>query len=486
LVNNDRAAPAVVWLRQDLRIADNPALAAAALTGRPVLPVYILDEASPGRWAPRGAGRWWLGRSLAKLGADLAALGAKLVLRRGESGAELETLIAESGARAVYWNRCYEPWAIARDKKVKARLKSRGILAESFNAALLHEPWTMATGTGGPFKVFTPFWRALLAKPSPASAMPAPARIAGLRGQMRSEALEAWGLQPRAPDWSSGLAASWEPGEAGARQRLDQFLEVGAARYAMARDRPDIAGTARLSPYLHWGEIGPRQIWLAVSAARDSGRLSDAAALSFLRQLGWREFTHHQLYHWPDLPEQPWRPAFAAFAWRQDAGLLRAWQRGRTGYPIVDAGMAELWATGWMHNRVRMIAASFLIKHLLQPWQAGEAWFWDTLVDADLAQNAASWQWVAGSGADAAPYFRIFNPVLQGEKFDPEGSYVRRWIPALARMEQRNLHAPWRAGAAELAAAGVRLGTDYPRPIVDHALARAGALAAFAALKARG
>jgi len=478
------ATPLILWLRQDLRLADNPALKAAVETGRPLIPLFILDEDSPGRWTPGGASRWWLGESLADFGDSLTKRGLRLILRRGEAGAILEALIEETGAAGVYWNRCYEPSAIARDKGIKARLMALGLEVQSFNAALLHEPWAIQTGSGGPFKVFTPFWRAILAKGAPAAPLAAPRKLVAHLGPVRSDAIEDWRLHPAAPDWSGGLAESWQPGEAGAAKRLSRFLDVAAASYATGRDRPHLAGTSRLSPFLHGGEIGPRQIWHTVEARRAAGELPDSAATAFLRELIWREFTHHLLYHWPDLPETPWRSQFADFAWRPDQRLLRAWQHGETGYPLVDAGMRELWTTGWMHNRVRMITASFLIKHLLQPWQDGEAWFWDTLVDADLAQNAASWQWVAGSGADAAPYFRIFNPVLQGEKFDPQGVYVRRWIPALAKLPDRHVHSPWRAPVDVLAAAGLRLGIDYPPPIVDHDTARRDALAAFARIKA--
>jgi deoxyribodipyrimidine photo-lyase len=302
-------------------------------------------------------------------------------------------------------------------------------------------------------------------------------------GTVASEPLVALDLRPRAPDWAGGLRAAWEPGEAAARDRLSAFLGGAAARYRGDRDRPGVIGTSRLSPYLHFGEIGPRTVWLATRTAMAAG-LPEAEGLGFLRELGWREFSAHLLWQFPTLPDQPLRAEFAAFPWAGDRALLRAWERGRTGYPVVDAGLRELWTTGWMHNRVRMIVASFLVKDLLVPWQDGERWFWDTLVDADLASNAASWQWVAGCGADAAPYFRVFNPVLQGLKFDPDGAYVRRWVPELAGLPDARLHAPWEASPAELAAAGVRLGCDYPAPIVDHKAARQRALDAYAALRA--
>ena len=475
--------PAILWFRQDLRLADNPALTAAIASGRPLLPLYILDEATPGLRSLGGASRWWLAGSLEALGNALARRGATLILRRGEAAAVLDALIAETGAAAVHWNRCYEPGAIARDKTIKTRLLARGIAAESHNGALLAEPWTVKTGSGGPFKVFTPFWQALRREQRLDPPQPAPKRIPGLDRACAGDPLVSWHLLPSCPDWAAGLREAWTPGEKGAQDRLKRFIDDAAAGYATDRDRPDREGTARLSAHLHWGEISPHQIWRAVESRAAAGELTEAQATAVLRQLAWREFSHHLLFHWPELPLKPWQPAFESFPWREDPVLLAAWQRGRTGYPMVDAAMRELWVTGWMHNRARMIAGSFLVKHLLQPWQAGEAWFWDTLVDADLAQNAANWQWVAGSGADAAPYFRIFNPMLQGERFDPQGRYVRRWLPALGRLPDRFIHAPWRAPAEVLAAAKIVLGRDYPRPIVDHDEARKRALAAYDLIK---
>ncbi|MBL8698775.1 MAG: deoxyribodipyrimidine photo-lyase [Alphaproteobacteria bacterium] len=470
-------APIIVWFRQDLRLTDNPALRAAA--ERPVIALYILDDGSAGAWAPGGASRWWLHNSLASLAADLAARGGRLVLRRGDSAAVLDAVIAESGATGVHWNRCYEPAAIARDKRIKAALEARGIVAKSFNAALLFEPWTITTQAGQPFKVYSPFARACRAAPEPPRPEPAPARVPGPARPVASDTLESWRLLPSRPDWAVGLRETWRPGERDARARLDRFLDGPVATYKDERNRPDIEATSRLSGHLHFGEISPRELWHATRARAGES----TGGTHFISELLWREFSHHLLFHWPDLPERNWRRDFDDFPWAEDAAALAAWQRGRTGYPIVDAGMRELWRTGWMHNRVRMIVGSFLVKHLLLPWQAGEAWFWDTLVDADLANNAASWQWIAGCGADAAPYFRVFNPILQGEKFDPAGAYVRRWVPELARLPADLVHRPWEAAEPVLAAAGVALGRTYPRPIVDHGKARARALAAFAALR---
>jgi deoxyribodipyrimidine photo-lyase len=476
-MNSSDSTPAIVWFRQDLRLSDNPALSAAATGGGAVICLYVLDDS--GDWPMGGASRWWLHHSLTALRASLQARGGDLILRRGPAGEALSELASETGARAVFWNRCYEPWAVARDTAIKSRLKAEGVEARSFNAGLLYEPWTIQTKTGEPYKVFSAFWRACALAGEPEAPAAAPETLPRLHHDLRSDALDEWALTPSRPDWAGGLRDAWTPGETGAQDRLDHFLNSTIGWYRADRDRPDRPHTSKLSPHLHFGEIGPRQVWRATQAL--AGHTSDAE--KFLTELGWREFSHHLLFHFPTLPERNLRAAFDAFPWADDPAGLEAWRRGRTGYPIVDAGMRELWTTGWMHNRVRMIAASFLVKDLLLPWQAGEAWFWDTLVDADLSANAASWQWVAGSGADAAPYFRIFNPVLQGEKFDPDGAYVRRWIPELARMPSTWIHKPWLAPPAALAGAGVRLGQSYPRPIVDHGVARDRALAAFAAIK---
>lgn len=473
----------LLWLRQDLRLADNRALAAAIQTGGAVVPVYVLDDDAAGGWRAGGASRWWLHGSLEALSSDIAARGARLVLRRGATAAQLRALARETGAGAVYCTRCYEPWAARLEREVRDALAADGIELKRFGGNLLLEPEEVRTKAGEPFKVYTPFWRELSGKLRVAPAIAAPKLIPFPKKMPASHDLDAWTLRPTQPDWAAGMREAWVPGEAGATRRLTAFLKQGLRGYADNRNRPDMAGTSRLSPHLHFGEIAPAQIWRAASMAAAGGKASDSDLEVFQKEVVWREFAHHLLVHWPHLPEQPFRPEFAAFPWAPDEAMLRAWQRGRTGYPIVDAGMRELWHTGWMHNRVRMIVASFLIKDLRISWQQGEAWFWDTLVDADLAQNAASWQWVAGSGADAAPYFRIFNPVTQGQKFDPAGAYVRRWVPELTRLPDKLIHAPWEADAATLGAAGVALGKTYPRPTVDHAAARAAALAAFERIK---
>jgi deoxyribodipyrimidine photo-lyase len=457
----------IVWFRQDLRIRDNPALAAAAAKGA-ILPVFILDDTQD-QWPLGGASRWWLHHSLTSLRGDLGAL----VLLRGAPRDILPALAEKAGASAVYWNRCYEPHAIARDTELKALLQESGTEVQSFNGSLLHEPWEIATGAGGPFKVYTPFWRASLAKPvSPP--LPTP-KLKISTADKLGERLHDWALLPKRPNWAAGWDKLWQPGEAGALSRLDEFTRTTIVDYEQSRDRPDQVGTSRLSPHLHWGEISPRQVFASASMQeQDASRRKGAE--KFLSELGWREFCHHLLYHFPALPNDNWRREFDAYPWRSSAADLKAWQQGRTGYPLVDAGMRELWQTGWMHNRVRMIAASFLIKHLRIDWRKGEAWFWDTLVDADLANNAAGWQWVAGSGADASPYFRIFNPVTQGRRFDPNGGYIRRWCPELARLPDEFIHAPFEAPDDVLASSRVELGKTYPKPIVDHAKARKAAL----------
>lgn len=465
-------APVIVWLRRDLRIADNPALQAAVARGAPVIPLFILDEDTG--WPLGGAARWWLNGSLTALAAKLAKLGTTLIMRRGAPDKVLRAIVQETGAATVLWNRCYEPAVIARDKAIKSDLQKGGISAESFNGALLFEPWELKTQAGNPFKVFTPFWRTAVSAPAPRKPLPAPKKIHGYGGKVTSDVLTSWKLPPVKPDWAVGLRDTWIPGEAAAQDHLNKFHEETVTEYVKSRDIPGETGTSRLSPYLAFGEISPHQVWHQANHWEPG-----AGQAGFMRQIIWREFSAHLLYHFPQMPEAPLRPAFADFPWTRDKKALRAWQQGHTGYPIVDAGMRQLWHTGWMHNRVRMVVASFLVKHLLLPWRTGEDWFWDTLVDADLANNAANWQWVAGCGTDAAPYFRVFNPVLQGEKFDGDGAYVRRWVPEIAGLPDAWLHKPWEAPDMELKKAGVVLGKTYPAPIVDHKTARIRALAAF-------
>jgi len=475
----------LLWFSRDLRLTDNPALHAAVARGGEIVPVFLLDDNDAGEWAPGGASRWWLHGSLAALDGSLAKRGNKLVLRRGNAEHVIEKLVEETGADAVYWNRRYEPWAIARGERLKTNLKNRGIEARSFNSALIREPWTVATQKGEPYRVFTPFWKSLRMTGVSGSAIAPPKRITAPKAFPVSEPLSSWSLRPTTPDWASVMRGMWTPGEAGALKRLQDFSADAASDYREKRNIPGVAGTSRLSAHLHFGEIGPRQVWRSITtqAIASTGQPMLAGVETYLSEIAWREFSYHLLFHFPTLPSTPLRAEFGNFPWVDDAKSLRAWQRGLTGYPIVDAGMRELWATGWMHNRIRMIVASFLIKDLLVDWRLGEKWFWDTLVDADLASNSASWQWVAGCGADAAPYFRVFNPSLQGAKFDPDGDYVRRWIPEIAKLPVSLIHAPWEARPIELSDAGVRLGQNYPAPIVDHGVARQRALEAFKRLR---
>ena len=468
----------VVWFRDDLRLADNPALAAAVRTGKRVVCLFVLDEASPGHRPLGAASRWWLHHSLAELTAALRRHGAALVLRRAAAAQALARLVREADAEAVFWNRRYAPAETATDTAIKRDLRQSGVEVTSFGANLLHEPWDILAKGGEPYKVFTPFWRAVRARGEPREALPAPEMLPSISA-LPSDRLDTWGLLPTGPDWSGGLAEAWTPGEAGARAALLRFLDGAAAGYADRRDRPDKAGTSRLSPHLRFGEVSPVQIWHAVRHAESTGALPGRDAEKILAEVGWRDFSYSLLHSAEDLAGINIQRRFDAFPWRSDAGAFRAWTKGETGYPLVDAGMRQLYQTGWMHNRVRMVAASFLVKHLLIDWRRGEEWFWDTLVDADPANNPASWQWVAGTGADAAPYFRIFNPVIQGETFDPHGAYVRRFVPELARLPDAFVQKPWQAPDSTLAQAGIRLGRDYPRPIVDHAAARRRALAAL-------
>ena len=469
--------PKLVWFRQDLRLTDNPALAAAA--DGPVLCVYVLDDTAAGSWAHGGAQRWWLHHSLASLATSLAARGASLHLAKGDAREVIPRLAAAIGAGEVHAARMYEPWARRRDEAAHKALEAEGRRLVLHSSALLHEPHRIRTGQGRPYSVYTPFSRALFALGEPPPPLPAPERLHGVADAPKGLSLDALGLLPRPPipDWWREFPAHWSPGEAGAAERLARFAARALKGYDGARNTPGIEGTSGLSPHLRFGDISPRQVW---HAARAAGATGDA---TFLKEILWREFAYHLLWHRPDMPEQPLQESFARFPWQPDAKLLAAWQQGRTGYPIVDAGMRQLWRTGWMHNRVRMIVGSLLVKHLLQPWQDGEAWFWDTLLDGDLASNSASWQWVAGCGADAAPYFRVFNPVLQGEKFDADGAYVRRWVPELAQLPDKFLHKPWEAPEVLLRGAGVMLGRDYPRPVIEHGAGRARALAAYAALR---
>ncbi|MEO0411486.1 MAG: deoxyribodipyrimidine photo-lyase [Pseudomonadota bacterium] len=464
----------VVWFRNDLRLHDQAALAAAALDG-PVIAFYCLDDAAAGDWRHGGAQRWWLHHSLTQLKTALAALGIPLVLKRGATAKHLAALVSQTQAQSVHATRHFEPY----NRTLEAALEEGSIPLTLHTGSYLRAPEEVRTGSGGPYKVFTPYWRASRALGDPDAPKAAPRDITGYDGTLESDDLSDWGLRPTKPDWSAGLQTSWTPGEAGAHEMLRALSPGKVAEYKNQRDFPALDGTSKLSPHLHFGEITPRQIWHHLSGVME---LDQAEPL--IRQLGWRDFSLSLLQYAPHLPEASWSPKFKSFPWREDAADLERWQRGQTGYPVVDAGMRQLWQTGWMHNRVRMIVASFLCKHLLLHWRHGEDWFWDTLVDADLANNAAGWQWVAGSGADASPYFRIFNPITQSEKFDKGGDYIRSFVPELAGLPSKHLHAPWSAPENILQAAGVQLGKTYPKPMVDHSQARQRALDAYEDIKA--
>jgi deoxyribodipyrimidine photo-lyase len=463
---------AIVWFRQDLRVSDNPALHAAARSDASIIPVYIHDDEDAAEWAPGAASRWWLRKSLAQLD---GSLDGALHILRGPAAEIMPRLVSEMDADAVYWNRCIEPWRVERDAAIKKDLLDSGIPAHSFNGAYLYDPAVVAKQDGTPYRVFTPFYRNGCQQLSPREPLSKPPRLR-LDTIGRLESFDEKPLPPAFP-WFERGEHGWQPGEAGARAALSSFIATGLEHYAEGRDRPDLDAVSRLSPHLHFGEISPHQVRQAV--IEYAGSADDEPADKFLSELGWREFSAHLLYHFPELPQDNLQKKFDRFPWRKDKRARKAWADGETGYPIVDAGMRQLWRTGYMHNRVRMIAASFLVKNLLQDWRFGASFFWNALLDADLANNSASWQWVAGSGADAAPYFRIFNPVTQGRKFDPEGNYVRRYVPELAGMPDKFIHSPWDAPDHVLESAGVRLGRDYPRPIVDLRESRTRALDAY-------
>jgi deoxyribodipyrimidine photo-lyase len=459
--------PTIIWFRQDLRLSHHAALSAAAAKG-PIIPVYILDDETPTTWKIGAASRWWLHKSLENLNAKIP-----LVFRRGRADEVLAELLTETHAGAVHFTRDYAPWSGALEQQVKDVCEKAGASCHRHGGFLLHEPESIRNGSGEPYKVYTPYSRACFASGEPRALKPVPQFE--IYQNVKSDHLADWHLLPTQPDWSGGLSESWKPGEESAQMLLHQFLDHGLPDYAEGRDRPDKPYTSRLSAYLHFGEISPHQIWHATrSAMAKAGGALDRSGEKFLKEVLWREFSYHLLYHFPHFPDHPFKSEYADFPWAENPQALKLWQKGQTGYPIVDAGMRELWHAGIMHNRVRMIVASFLIKDLLIPWQDGERWFWDTLVDADIGANSASWQWVAGCGADASPYYRIFNPVLQGEKFDPEGAYVKKWVPELRGVDAVFIHHPWDMTVPPKA---------YPKRIVDHGVARDKALEAFKKIK---
>lgn len=467
---------ALIWFRQDLRCNDNPALTHACKNHQRLIPLYIKE---PNPVLPMGkAQQWWLHHSLVSLKDNLNAVNLDLCFREAEPLVLLKELITQYQVDAVYWNRCYEPAISARDQFIKAELKALGVKVISCNGSLLHEPWEVSNQSGNYFKVFTPYWRQCLRQMQLRPLMSITQWP--LNCSIPSDTLEQWSLLPKKPDWAWEFPSYWQPGEQGARDNLNHFIEMGLQSYKQLRNEPACSGTSLLSPHLHFGEISPQQIWLAVQQAMLEPGCDLISAQTYLAELGWREFSYQLLYYFPQLDRVNFKSPFDGFPWQEDDMALKCWQQGLTGYPIVDAGMRELWRTGYMHNRVRMIVASFLTKDLMIDWRLGAAWFWDTLLDADLANNSASWQWVAGSGADAAPYYRIFNPVLQGEKFDPLGEYVKKWVPELRNVSKKWVHQPWSAPKGALP---LTLGKDYPLPIVDHGVARQIALSRYKMLK---
>ena len=474
----------IIWFRNDLRLNDHPAIAAAVREKAEIIPAFIWDPKSEGKWPPGAASRSCLHHSLASLARSLEKVGSKLILRKGDSHEELKKLVNETKADAVYWSRRYEPQIIKRDSKIKKQLRETGLEAQSFNASLLLEPWEGLNKQGKPYQVFTPYYRNALTLIDIPNAQKKAKRLAKAKALPSSLALSDLNLKPDIP-WDDGFYEKQQAGEAAARGALQKFLDSSVAVYPKQRDLPYTAGTSRLSTHLHFGELSPQHTWQACQEAmtNTSKRGSISGTEAFMRQLVWREFAHHLLYHFPHTTNEPLRREFKKFPWLKSKKKLHAWQRGLSGYPIVDAGMRELWQTGWMHNRVRMIVASFLIKDLHIHWLEGARWFWDTLTDANLANNSMSWQWVAGCGADAAPFFRIFNPITQGEKFDPNGAYVKRFLPELKALPVKFIHKPWEAPEEILVEAKVKLGKTYPKPIVDHKTAREKSLEAYAIMK---
>ncbi len=470
--------------RNDLRLNDNTALSAACQTNQPVIFLYILDEkATNDRYHDIGsASRWWLHHSLFSLSIEIEKFGGYLNLRKGNTLKILNEFIDKENINKLYFSRGYQPLEVKTENEIYARWHKK-IELKRYAGYSLFEPEQIHAANGQTYKVYTPFWKACLKQPIPALKNKFKPPTKKTRKKFRSDNLKDWKLLPSKPDWSKGFNQYWCPGEQGAIHALNKFLNSGFFEYDYGRNRPDLVATSRLSAHLHFGEISPARIWHEVKNFTNKHNIDHVNLTSYLRELGWREFSTHLLFNWPELANKPFKKEYKTFPWRRNKKNLTAWQKGLTGYPIVDAGMRQLWYSGWMHNRVRMIVASFLVKHLLIPWQDGEKWFWDTLVDADLANNAASWQWVAGSGADAAPYFRIFNPILQGKKFDPHGNYVREWVPEIRKLSNDVVHEPWLADKQQLSNAELALGVNYPKPIVTHENGRTRALSAFKKFK---
>jgi deoxyribodipyrimidine photo-lyase len=474
--------PSLVWLREDLRFDDNPALRAAADRGAPTALLYILDDEVAGEWKLGGAQRWWLHHSLEALRKDVEKFGGALVLRRGDAAKHVSDVAEKLDAGAVYWNRRYMPWQIEQDKAIKEAL-SEDYEVESFNGRLLNEPWEISTKSGDPYKVYTPYWKQVRQRDI-RDPLPKVQKLETPESTPASDDLNDWDLLPTKPNWAEGFEPVWTPGERGARKRwLDWLQSEGSESYDEHRNRPDLDDTSRMAPHLHFGEASPVTLYREMQEKIEEGEIPESHGESYLSELAWREFSYSLLYHFPRMLDEPLMGKFKDFDWDKDEDAFEAWTKGRTGYPIVDAGMRQLWHEGHMHNRVRMITGSFLVKDLLIDWRQGMKWFWDCLVCADPASNTAGWQWVAGCGADASPFFRVFNPVSQGEKFDPDGDYVRRHVPELKNLPKKYIHAPWTAPDDVLSKAGVTLGKDYPKPIIDHKKRREEALSRYQAIK---
>lgn len=475
----------ILWFRRDLRLTDNPALTEAIKTGARIIPIFIWSPEEEAPWQPGSASKWWLHHSLKRLQHTLQQCGSQLILLQGSAIDTLSALIQQTDASGIYLNRRYELWASKQEKDIQTHFLNRGIPVKGHKANLLFEPWTIQNRANKPFQVFSAYWRHCLTLLGNEPILPKPQQIPAPDQWPPSLTLEDLRLAPRL-QWADGIQEVWIPGEEAAQVELMRFLQTGFSHYDTGRDIPAISGTSRLSPYLHFGEISSKQIYRAIQyylKKEDLEKRTHRSAEIYVKELGWREFSHHLLYHFPHTSDAPLKAGFNRLPWQKNEVLLKAWQHGQTGYPIVDAGMRELWHSGWMHNRVRMIVASFLTKDLMIPWQEGARWFWDTLVDADLANNTLGWQWTSGCGADAAPYFRVFNPVLQGEKFDPDGLYVKHWLPELAKLPRQWVHKPWQAPPTFLKEAGITLGKTYPLPLIDHTYARNRALKAFQQMK---
>ena len=468
----------IFWFRQDLRIVDNPGLS-KSLKSDKVLPIYILDDTNSNDFAMGAASRWWLHNSLRELNKNLDN---KLSLYKGDPLEILESLSSRFNIKGIFWNRCYEPWRIERDKKIKSKFIEKDIIVETFNSALLWEPWEILKSDNTPYKVFTPYYRkGCLMSEAPRKPLSAPNLNTLFEDKENILPLDDLNLLPRIK-WYKEMEKLWEPGEKGAHKKLESFLSDGLLGYKEGRNFPSKKNVSQLSAHMHFGEISPNQVWHRAKLKKDLPRIEKDLD-HFLSELGWREFSYNLLFHFPELPRENLQKKFDNFPWIENEILFDKWKKGLTGYPIVDAGMRELWQTGYMHNRVRMIVGSFLVKNLLLHWHKGEKWFWDCLIDADLASNSASWQWVAGSGADAAPYFRIFNPILQGKRFDPDGSYIKKFIPELEQLPSKYLFSPWEAPIEVLSEANIELGSDYPEPIVDLIKSRDRALEAFSTIR---